>query len=56
MKLLFLLLAMKLKIASSKVNECRAKFFTEDWQYCTKFGSPANSKLRVQFKSRLMNY
>ena len=42
-------------LVRAKVNECRVKFFNTDWLYCTKFGAPANSKMRVEFDAKLLS-
>ena len=52
----FALIALLCSLSTAKVNTCRQRFYKEDWYYCTKFGAPANSKLSVGFRSKLINY
>ena len=54
-----LLIATILMVAcqvSSKVATCRDRLRENDNQsYCTKFSAPANSKVEVELKGRLLN-
>ena len=40
----------------AKLATCRSRFKGSKFEYCTKFGAPSNSKVRVNFKSRLLNH
>lgn len=42
--------------AEAKVNTCRHKFISDKWSYCTKFGVGPNTKMNVQYNSKLLNY
>ena len=44
-----------LAIAEGKTANCRARFKDNKFDYCTKFGAPANGEVRVEWKSRLLN-
>ena len=45
-----------LAIAEGKTANCRARFKDNKFDYCTKFGAPANGEVRVDWKSRLLNH
>ena len=45
-----------LAVTEAKTANCRARFKDNKFDYCTKFGAPANGEVKVEFKSRLLNH
>ena len=43
-------------LSEAKTANCRARFKDNKFDYCTKFGAPANGEVRVDWKSRLLNH
>ena len=53
---LLLKFAALIALASAKVATCRTKLKNDDtFVYCTKFSAPANSKVEIELRSRLIN-
>ena len=55
-QIFILLFAFLVGDVESKTTSCRARFKDNKFDYCTKFGSPSNSEVKVSFKSRLLNH
>jgi hypothetical protein len=53
---MLMMFAVLMNFGDAKVNTCRHKFYTGNWSYCTKFGVAPSTKMKVQYKSRLLNY
>jgi len=49
-------LAIFIAYASAKVANCRPKLKNDDtFVYCSKFSAPANSKVEIELRGRLIN-
>jgi len=56
MGVLIMIVMFAVFFAEAKVNTCRHKFHSDKWSYCTKFGVGPNTKMKVQYRSKLVNY
>ena len=55
-QIFFLLFVLLTSDVDSKRATCRSRFKDPKWDYCTKFGAPSGSEVKVSFKSRLLNH
>ena len=49
---LILLFFLTLKLVEPKVASCKNKFDSDDWIYCTKFGTSSKQNLNIELRAK----